>query len=147
MAANGSAVLNRPRVFDLSPRSGDNGWMLFLKELDARATLGTLGLSVAGEAIVRADVELPGFAWVSIEIFDPVAVIDPGGDPRRVRFRPVEFILADVEVADSIVGGFQFDGSDRGRYPGIESGFDRDGRLVRIQVERAGFIGTPGLVA
>ena len=49
LVATSDLLKSRPRVFDLSPKAGDNGWMLFLAELDERATLGSRQLPVAGE--------------------------------------------------------------------------------------------------
>ena len=142
MATPTNEVPVRPRRFDLSPRCGDNGHQLFLAELDPRATLATEWLPVAGEATVRADVALPGLNIVSIEIFNELDVNDPGGDPAKVQFRKVEFILGRDDVAHTTNGGLTFDGYDTGTFPGLDTDFNKDGELIAIRVERAGFIGS-----
>lgn len=142
LVATSDLLKSRPRVFDLSPKAGDNGWMLFLAELDERATLGSRLLPVAGEGQIRLDVSLPGFSEVSIEIFAPVRVIDPGGDPRRIRFRPVEFIFSDEAPFSVVEGQLEYTGDPSVRFPGITSSFNEAGYMVSLRVERAGFIGS-----
>lgn len=135
-------VPRRNPIYQLSLGTSEVGHQLFVAELDLRATIGTSWLETAGVGRIREDIALPGLNLVSIEIFDELELIDPGGDPRKVQFRPVEFVFSSNPVYSTEIGGLHYDGSDRGELPGIESDFDETGHMVRLRVEKAGFIGT-----
>lgn len=142
MATHTEVPPRRIPTYQLSLGTSEVGHQLFLAELDLRATIGTTWITnVAGDGRIRQDVALPGFTLVSIEIFDELEFKDPGGDPRKVQFRPVEFIFSTDPVYSTVTAGLQYDGFDGGELPGIESDFDEAGYMVRLRVERAGFVG------
>ncbi|MBN8867312.1 MAG: hypothetical protein J0H98_07145 [Solirubrobacterales bacterium] len=100
---------------------------------------GTRTLAAAGAAQVLVDLALPGLYPVSLEILHEHLLIDPGGDPDRIQFRPVTFHLATGAVSYISHGGFEFDGSDQGAFPGLDCAHDRHGQLLAIRVARARF--------
>lgn len=141
--ATGMELPRRTPTYPLSPGTSEVGHQLFLADLDPRATIGTTWITnVAGEGRIRQDVALPFMTLVSIEIFGELTVNDPGGDPRRVQFRPVEFAFAEDDVYSTVTAGLHLDGSDFNELPGIETDFNEAGHLIRLRVERAGFVGT-----
>lgn len=141
--ATPTEVPRRIPTYQLSLGTSEVGHQLFLAELDPRATIGTTWITgVAGDGSIRQDVGLPGLNLVSIEIFNELEFKDPGGDPRKVQFRPVEFVFANDPVFSTVTAGLHYDGSDVGELPGIETDFDEAGYMLRLRVERAGFVGT-----
>lgn len=130
----------RPRTYLLSLGNTEVGHQLFTAELDPRATLGSRWIQTAGEGRIREEVSLPGLELVSIEIFNEIETIDPGGDPRKVQFREVEFVFSTDRVYSTVTGGLHYDGTDVGELPGIETDFNEAGYMLRLRVARAGFI-------
>jgi len=142
MATHTEVPPRRIPTYQLSLGTSEVGHQLFLAELDPRATIGTTWITnIAGEGRIREDVALPGLTLVSIEIFDELEFKDPGGDPQKVKFRPVEFVFAKDEVHSTVTAGLHNDGSDLNELPGIETDFNEAGHMIRLRVERAGFVG------
>ncbi len=136
-------VPRRTPIYHLSLGTSEVGHQLFVAELDPRATIGTSWITtIAGDGRIRQDIALPGLNLVSIEIFNELELIDPGGDPRKIQFRPVEFVFSRDPVYSTEIGGLHYDGSDLGELPGIESDFNEAGHMVRLRVNKAGFIAT-----
>ncbi len=130
-------------IYPLSVGTSEVGHQLFVAELDPQATIGTTWITnVAGDSRVRQDIALPGLNLVSIEIFNELELKDPGGDPRKVQFREVEFRFSDDPVFSTEFGGLHYDRSDQGELPGIETDFNESGYMVALRVKKAGFIGT-----
>lgn len=139
MAAIGNAVPARPRTYDLLLGTSEVGHQLFVAEKDPRATLGANWTDTGGEGRIRQEVSLPGLELVSVQIFGELELIDPGGDPRKIQFRPVEFVFSNDPVYSTVKAGLHYDGTDFTELPGIESEFNETGYLVRLRVLRAGF--------
>lgn len=140
--ATTTGVPRRIPTYPLSVCASEGSHHLFVADLDPRSTIGSNWiLDVAGESGIRQDVALPDLTLVSIEIFNELELIDPGGDPRKVQFRQFEFVFAEDEVHSTVTAGIHYDGSDFGELPGIESDFNEAGNMVRLRVERAGFVG------
>lgn len=137
--------IEAPRLiptYQLSLGTSEVGHQLFVAELDPRATIGTSWITnIAGEGRIRQDIALPGLNLVSIEIFNELELNDPGGDPSKVQFRPVEFVFSHDPVYSTVTAGLHYDGSDPGELPGIDTDFNEAGYMVRLRVKRGGFIG------